>query len=287
MGLPCFFLGDFNNKLKFHSFFWGGIFIAVTGFNQIKGEVNMRKEKIPAATIIRLSVYQRYLKRLLANGVKVVSSSELAYEASVNPAQLRKDLSYFGRFGVRGVGYDVASLLNTISGILGLLDEWRVVLVGAGPIGKALLRHPQFSKQGYVFEAVFDVDPNHVGKDLVDGHVVKDISELPKVIKEKDIQLAVLAVPSEKAQEVADILVECGIKGILNFCTTRIKVPRGVSVQYVDFTILLDTLTYKISQHSIEGKEDSVNSTKPKWAREHSWPVVQSNSHRQGVSLTS
>ncbi len=247
----------------------------------------MRKEKIPAATIIRLSVYQRYLKRLLANGVKVVSSSELAYEASVNPAQLRKDLSYFGRFGVRGVGYDVASLLNTISGILGLLDEWRVVLVGAGPIGQALLRHPQFSRQGYVFEAVFDFDKNHIGKELEGGLVVNAIEELPKVIKERDIQLAVLAVPSEKAQELADILVECGIKGILNFCTTRIRVPRGVSVQYVDFTILLDTLTYKISQnHSKEG-QDHVKSSKPKWAREHSWPVVQSNIQRQGVSLSS
>ncbi len=247
----------------------------------------MRKEKIPAATIIRLSVYQRYLKRLLAKGVKVVSSSELAYEASVNPAQLRKDLSYFGRFGVRGVGYDVASLLNTISGILGLLDEWRVVLVGAGPIGQALLRHPQFSKQGYVFEAVFDYDKNHIGREMEGGLLVQDIKELPRVIEEKDIQLAVLAVPSEKAQEMADILVECGVKGILNFCTTRIRVPRGVSVQYVDFTILLDTLTYKISQNNAKGSEDSINSSKPKWAREHSWPVVQSNIQRQGVSLTS
>ncbi len=247
----------------------------------------MRKEKIPAATIIRLSVYQRYLKRLLAKGVKVVSSSELAYEASVNPAQLRKDLSYFGRFGVRGVGYDVASLLNTISGILGLLDEWRVVLVGAGPIGQALLRHPQFSRQGYVFEAVFDFDPNHIGKELEGGIVVHGIEDLPKVLKERDIQLAVLAVPSEKAQEMADILVECGVKGILNFCTTRIRVPRGVSVQYVDFTILLDTLTYKISQGNATDSKESVNSSKPKWAREHSWPVVQSNVQRQGVSLTS
>ncbi|NPA94579.1 MAG: redox-sensing transcriptional repressor Rex [Thermodesulfobacteria bacterium] len=247
----------------------------------------MRKEKIPAATIIRLSVYQRYLKRLLAKGVKVVSSSELAYEANVNPAQLRKDLSYFGRFGVRGVGYDVASLLNTISGILGLLDEWRVVLVGAGPIGQALLRHPQFSRQGYVFEAVFDFDPTHIGRELEGGLVVQDLRNLPRVIQEKDIQLAVLAVPSEKAQEIADLLVDCGIKGILNFCTTRIRVPRGVSVQYVDFTILLDTLTYKISQSNTEGMDEHVKAGKPKWAREHSWPVVQSNVQKQGVTLTS
>ena len=247
----------------------------------------MRKEKIPAATIIRLSVYQRYLKRLLAKGVKVVSSAELAYEANVNPAQLRKDLSYFGRFGVRGVGYDVASLLNTISGILGLLDEWRVVLVGAGPIGQALLRHPQFSRQGYVFEAVFDFDSNHIGRELEGGLVVQDLKHLPRVLQEKDIQLAVLAVPSEKAQEIADLLVDCGIKGILNFCTTRIRVPRGVSVQYVDFTILLDTLTYKISQNNTEGMDEHVKAGKPKWAREHSWPVVQSNVQKQGVTLTS
>ncbi len=247
----------------------------------------MKKDKIPAATIIRLSVYQRYLKRLLNRGVKVVSSNELATEASVNPAQLRKDLSYFGRFGVRGVGYDVASLSSTISSILGLVDEWRVVLIGTGPIGQALLRHPQFAKQGYHFQAVFDIDESNVGKELENGLKVRDMEELPGIVEENSIQLAVLAVPSDRAQEVADKLVEYGIRGILNFSPTRIKVPRGVSVQYVDFTILLDSLTYNISRNRGQALDTSAEASKPKWGREHSWPVVQSNIHGQEVGLSS
>ena len=247
----------------------------------------MKKDKIPAATIIRLSVYQRYLKKLLNSGVKVVSSNELAMEANVNPAQLRKDLSYFGRFGVRGVGYDVASLSATISGILGLVDEWRVVLVGTGPIGQALLRHPQFAQQGYHFEAVFDIDESNVGREFAGGLEIQDMEALPGVVRDNSIQLAVLAVPSDKAQEVADQMVESGIRGILNFSPTRIKVPRGVSVQYVDFTILLDSLTYNISRTRGQAIDTGSEAPKPKWGREHSWPVVQSNIHGQEAGLSS
>ncbi len=237
------------------------------------------KPKIPAATIIRLSVYQRYLKKLLARGVKVVSSNELASQANVNPAQLRKDLSYFGRFGVRGVGYGVASLLQSISNILGVMEERTIILVGTGPIAHALIRQPGFSQQGYRFEAVFDVDEKNVGQPFEQGLKVKSLDELPEFVKETPVELAVLAVPSEKTQEAADKLVECGIRGILNFSPTRIKVPRGVSVQYVDFTILLDSLTYNISQNKKEEQEVEENSEIPKlkWGREHSWPIVQSN----------
>ncbi len=247
----------------------------------------MKKDKIPAATIIRLSVYQRYLKKLMNSGVKVVSSNQLATEASVNPAQLRKDLSYFGRFGVRGVGYDVASLSSTISAILGLADEWRVVLVGTGPIGQALLRHPQFARQGYRFEAVFDIDPSNVGMKFENGLTVQGMDKLPEVVQENSIQLAVLAVPSDKAQDVADCLVKSGIRGILNFSPTRIKVPRGVSVQYVDFTILLDSLTYNISRNRGQTIDTESEPAKPRWGREHSWPVVQSNIHGQEIGLSS
>jgi len=237
------------------------------------------KPKIPAATIIRLSVYQRYLKKLLARGVKVVSSNELASQANVNPAQLRKDLSYFGRFGVRGVGYGVASLLQSISNILGVMEERTIILVGTGPIAQALIRQPGFSQQGYRFEAVFDIDERNVGKPFEQGLQVKSLDELPDFVKETPVELAVLAVPSGKTQEAADKLVECGIRGILNFSPTRIKVPRGVSVQYVDFTILLDSLTYNISRNKKEEKdlEDGNEIPKLKWGREHSWPIVQSN----------
>ncbi len=240
----------------------------------------MSKAKIPAATIIRLSVYQRYLKKLLARGVKVVSSNDLAKQANVNPAQLRKDLSYFGRFGVRGVGYSVSTLLNSISNILGVMDERTVVLVGTGPIAQALIRQPGFSQQGYHFAAVFDIDKKNVGQEFEEDLVVQHLDELSDFVKESPVELAVVAVPSDRTQEVADRLVECGIRGILNFSPNRIKVPRGVSVQYVDFTILLDSLTYNISRHKKEEeeqKEEKAAFPKLKWGREHSWPVVQSN----------
>jgi len=257
---------------------------------KIEEDATVKKQKIPAATIIRLSVYQRYLKRLLARGTKVVSSSELALRANVNPAQLRKDLSYFGRFGVRGLGYDVAFLMNSISSILGVMEERPVVLVGTGPIGRALLRHRGFAQQGYRFTAVFDLDPNNIGRELEDGLKVRSLDELPALTEDGSIKLALLAVPSDKAQEVADKLVESGIRGILNFSPTRIKVPHGVSVQYVDFTILLDSLIYNISKTRREAEESGAPEkkvSKLKWDREHSWPVVQSNSHGRGLSLTS
>ncbi len=249
----------------------------------------MKKAKIPAATIIRLSVYQRYLKRLLTKGVKVVSSQELASQANVNPAQLRKDLSYFGRFGVRGVGYSVSSLLQSISSILGVMEQRNVILVGTGPITQALLRHPGFAQQGYHFEAVFDVDERNIGTVMDNGMEVQPLSKLREIVKERNVELAVIAVPSEQGQEVGDILVDAGIKGILSFSPNRIKVPKNVSIQYVDFTILLDSLTYNISNGRRGGDKKRAGNEiqKLKWGSEHSWPVVQSNSNGYRITCNS
>jgi len=249
----------------------------------------VKKAKIPAATIIRLSVYQRYLKRLLTNGVQVVSSQELASQANVNPAQLRKDLSYFGRFGVRGVGYSVNTLLQSISSILGVMEERNVILVGAGPITQALLRHPGFAQQGYRFEAVFDLDERNIGTVMDNGMEVQPLNKLKEIVKEKNVELAVIAVPSEQGQEVGDILVDAGIKGILSFSPNRIKVPKNVSIQYVDFTILLDSLTYNISngRRGVDKTQEGKNVQKLKWGSEHSWPVVQSNSNGYSVTCNS
>jgi len=247
----------------------------------------VQTSKIPAATIIRLSVYQRYLKRLMDSGVEVVSSHKLASQTNVNPAQLRKDLSYFGRFGVRGVGYSVCDLLKSISSILGVMEERNVILVGAGPIIQALLRHPGFAKQGYHFEAVFDLDERNVGTTMVNGMKVQPIDKLKKMVEERNVELAVIAVPSEQGQEVCNILVDAGIKGILSFSPNRIKVPKNVSIQYVDFTILLDSLTYNISNKRGVGnkKQDNNKIQKLKWSSEHSWPVIQSNSNGYNINL--
>ena len=248
----------------------------------------MKNTKVPAATIIRLSIYQRYLKRLLASGVKVVSSNDLASQANVNPAQLRKDLSYFGRFGVRGVGYCVSTLLNSISSILGVMGQRNVILIGAGPITQALLRHPGFVQQGYHFEAVLDMDERNIGRTLEQGMVVQSMDRLEKIVQEKKVELAVIAVPSDHSQKIADMLVEAGIKGILSFSPNRIKVPRNVSIQYVDFTILLDSLTYNISKGRKKKTTEVLEkeTQKLKWGSEHSWPVVQSNSKGYNAGLT-
>lgn len=257
--------------------------------NQSDGRHNLvKKTNVPAATIIRLSVYQRYLKRLLAGGVKVVSSQDLASQANVNPAQLRKDLSYFGRFGVRGVGYCVSTLLQRISAILGVMEQRNVILVGAGPITQALLRHPGFPQQGYHFEAVLDVDEKNIGKTLENGMVVQPMDSLKEIVEERNVELAVIAVPLEQSQKIGDMLVEAGIKGILSFSPNRIKVPLNVSIQYIDFTILLDSLTYNISRGRKKKTTEVLEkkAQKLKWGSEHSWPVVQSNSKGYNAGLS-
>ncbi len=245
----------------------------------------LHRQKIPAATILRLSVYHRYLKLLLKEGTTMISSAELAKRTNVNPAQLRKDLSYFGRFGVRGVGYDVAGLVNRVSSILGLERDWHLVLVGIGPIGKALIHHPQFPQQGYHFVAAIDIDGRCIGEEIGPGIGIWSLNSLGQVVKEKGVDLAVIAVAADRAQEVTDALVMSGIKGILNFSSSRLVVPSGVNVQYVDFTVLLDSLTYNISRSSFRTEEQwaSVTDQPDKWTNEHSWPIIQSNHRTQPV----
>ncbi len=234
------------------------------------------KTKIPAATILRLSIYHRYLKSLKEDGTDVVSSAELAEYTNVNPAQLRKDLSYFGRFGVRGVGYDVSKLIGRIRVILGLEKEWNMALVGAGNIGMALLQHKQFEVQGYRFVAVFDQDPTKIGKEVAPGLFVSPLENLPEFMHQKNVDLAVLAVPTQEAQAVADTAVAAGIKGILNFAPVRLKVSGDVAVQNVDFTVLLDTLTYAVSAG--EDSRDMYHlKQKKSWSRTHSWPITEAN----------
>ncbi len=234
------------------------------------------KTKIPAATILRLSIYHRYLQHLLKDGTEVVSSAELANHTNVNPAQLRKDLSYFGRFGVRGVGYDVSRLIGQIRNILGLEKEWNMALIGAGNIGRALLQHKQFESQGYRFVAALDKDPRKVGEEIAPGLVVSPIEILDEIMRTKEVDLAVIAVPASEAQWVAEQVVAAGIKGILNFAPVRLKVPKDVAVQHVDFTVLLDTLTYAVSTGDNSRQVYHVKHKKG-WSRTHSWPITEAN----------
>jgi redox-sensing transcriptional repressor len=207
----------------------------------------MKFTKIPLATINRLSVYLRVLQELVGEDVEVVPSEKLAKYCGVNPAQIRKDLAYFGEFGVRGVGYRVVDLVHQIKEILGLNRTWNLAMIGVGNLGSALIRYANFIKHGYIFVAAFDVDPNKVGKRLPNGLIVNHIDELEEIVKERQVSIGVIATPASAAQSVANQLVLAGVNGILNFAPIQIQVPDCCHVENIDFTIKLDTIAYHLS----------------------------------------
>ncbi len=208
---------------------------------------NARLTKIPEMTIRRLSVYTRCLLQLEEDGVKTVSSQELADRFNLNSAQVRKDLAYFGEFGVRGIGYYVSGLKAELQRILGLDREWPVALIGFGNLGSALFHYRGFARQGFRIAAIFDEDPTKVAPE-VESTPIFASRDLGREVKARGIQIAIVAVPSEAAQAVADQLVAAGIKAILNFAPARIKVPRDVRLKHVDLSIELETLSFYLAK---------------------------------------
>ena len=217
----------------------------------MKGVTKLKYSKIPEATIRRLSRYARCLEQMDEKGEKVVSSAQLANRCMVNAAQVRKDLAYFGEFGVRGVGYYVKDLLSDIKRILGLNKEWRMALIGVGNLGSALLSYKDFLKQNYKIVAAFDIDPpkviGRVSEKLGKPVEVLHINRLKEVAKERKIEIGLIAAPPLEAQSVADLLVDAEIRGILNFAPVQITVPDGFVVKDVFFTTILDNLAYLLS----------------------------------------
>jgi redox-sensing transcriptional repressor len=211
----------------------------------------LKYQKIPEATIRRLSRYSRCLEELERKGEEVVSSAQLANKCMVNAAQVRKDLAYFGEFGIRGVGYYVKDLLNDIKRILGLNKEWRMALIGVGNLGSSLLSYKDFLKQNYKIVAAFDIDPpkviGRVSEKLGKPVEVLHINRIKDVVKERKIEIALITTPPSEAQNVADMLVEAEVRGILNFAPTQITVPEGFVVKSVFFTTVLDNLAYLLS----------------------------------------
>lgn len=211
----------------------------------------MKYQKIPEATIRRLSRYSRCLEGMEERGEKVVSSAQLANKCIVNAAQVRKDLAYFGEFGIRGVGYYVKDLLNNIKKILGSNKEWRMALIGVGNLGSALLAYKDFLKQNYKILAAFDIDPpkviGRVSEKLGKPVEVFHINRIKEVVKERKIEIGIITAPPSEAQAVADLLVEAEVRGILNFAPTQITVPEGFTVKDVFFTTILDNLAYLLS----------------------------------------
>jgi redox-sensing transcriptional repressor len=203
-------------------------------------------KKISEPTIGRLSVYLRLLSALRDLNVRTVSSEELARRSGTTSAQVRKDLSLFGTFGKRGLGYSVGELETTVRSILGLERRWPVALVGAGRIGAALFGYDSFRRQGFHIEVVFDADPLKVGSEWY-GLEVGPVSALEHVLAERGIEIAVVAVPASAAQGVVDRLVAAGVRGILNFAPTRLDVPPGVVVKSVDMTVEMERLSYALT----------------------------------------
>jgi redox-sensing transcriptional repressor len=200
---------------------------------------------IPKKAIYRLSIYHRCLQKLSVNGQETVSSETLAKAAGVKPAQLRKDLGYFGQFGTRGLGYPVEGLISTIREALGREQLQPVILVGAGNLGSALLRYQGFQKEGFEVVAAFDARPEEArAREL--KIPVHDSSELESFVTTNDVKLAILCVPVGTAQEVVNRLVACGIQGILNFSPIMLEVPAEVTVNNVDLALELEHLGYFI-----------------------------------------
>lgn len=212
-------------------------------FSHLK-KSNHRPE-IPRKTIYRLSVYLRCLARLKDNAIHTVSSETLAKIAGVKPTQLRKDLTYFGQFGTRGLGYDVGELSKMISDELGTTSLQPVVLVGVGNLGLALMSYRGFEKEGFEIVAAFDVEPCR-RRDKKITLRIYPMEELAGFVRERGVKMAILTVPAAAAQEVANLLVECGIAGILNFAPLVLHVPEDVMVNNVNLAIELENLSYFI-----------------------------------------
>lgn len=214
--------------------------------------------KVSDSTVRRLSHYLRILEKMERRAVVTLSSEELARSADTTAAQVRKDLSLFGSFGKRGLGYPVAELKRHLKAIMGLDHGWKVVLVGAGRIGSALFEYGDFRRRGFTIVAVLDNDAEKVGERW--GSVpIRHISELPEVVRGEGVEIMILTVPSEAAQEIADVAVAVGIRGILNFAPTQLKVPEGVSLQDVNMVMELEAVSFDLSRDDDDLTEPAVS----------------------------
>lgn len=207
--------------------------------------------KISESAVHRLSLYLRILEDLEGEGRETVSSEEMSGRSATTAAQVRKDLSLFGSFGKRGLGYDVADLAGRLRKILGLDRRWRVALIGAGRIGSALVEYGGFSERGYDVVAIFDSDASKVGEKW-GGLRVQDIGAFEAVAREEGVEIVILAIPVEAVASVMGHVKEAGVRGILNFAPTKLKVPGGVAVKDVNMVMELEALSFALSQENGE-----------------------------------
>ena len=223
--------------------FISNVYYIFENFLTISGG-NMKK--ISDSTIRRMSKYFRSLEQLIDKRVETVSSDTLAEMDGITSAQVRKDLSFFGTFGKRGFGYNTKALKKQIENILGLYRTWNVAIVGAGNIGRALTDYAEFKKQGFVIRLIMDKSADKIGQ-KVHGLTIEDFSKVKELIQKDQIDVAIIAVPADSAQSVADRLVEAGVKAILNFAPRSLKVPNDVLVKYENMAVEMEALSYFLS----------------------------------------
>lgn len=199
--------------------------------------------EVPDVVVLRLPLYIRALNALSSEGRDVVSSQQLGGLLQVTPAQIRKDLSYFGRFGKQGRGYNVKFLLNELGQILGLDRKWATCLIGMGRLGQAIINYPGFAPEGFDIVAAFDSDTNQIGSEI-GGIKVLPMSSIGRTIEDRRVAIAIVAVPAHQAQYVVDQLVDTGIKGILNYAPVALKVPMNIVMRNIDPVLSLQSLTF-------------------------------------------
>lgn len=205
----------------------------------------MKTLKIPEATIVRLSVYSRFLEQADKRGIFTISSGEIAEGVGVSSAQVRKDLAYFGEFGTRGVGYNVKDLLHHTLKILGLSNKWKAIVIGAGNIGSALVSYRGFKDRGFNIIGIFDNDLSKIGKKLNNLEVL-GIEKLNDLVQKEKVLIGILTTPVGAAQEMTDALEAAGIKAILNFAPTVLNVADNIEVRNVDLAVNLEILTFNL-----------------------------------------
>ncbi len=203
----------------------------------------MNADKIPDIIIGRLPIYLRALQRMAEKGKKTTSSQELGDYVGISAAQIRKDISQFGEFGKQGTGYSIPFLIDKLREILRVDRMWDVAVVGVGAVGHALVRYQGFANRGFRITMIFDVDPAKIGTKVGD-FVVEDAAKLTDRVRAAKLRIAMLAVPAAAAQDVADCLVQGGVKAILNYAPTNLNVPKGVHVQHIDPATHLQRMTY-------------------------------------------
>lgn len=213
--------------------------------HEMSSAEQLARKRISESTIRRLSLYFRALSLLEKEGYETVSSKELARREKLTPAQVRKDLSFFGSFGTRGLGYPVSDLKHQIAVILGISRSWRVALIGIGNIGSALVSYKEFARQGFQIVKLFDNDQRKIGSNHK-GIIVSDIANLEKELKEDDIEMVIVAVPATVAQYIVDDVVRAGIKGILNFAPVNLRVPPDVYLRTENMSMELEYLSFAI-----------------------------------------